>query len=380
MTDYGTDVSGWNAVSDWNAVHGNGISFASIKITESTGYVSPDASAQANGARNAGITAGGYHFARNDTTPEAQAQFFASECNARALLQPGSFVPMLDMEAGELTGNADDFTRRFISAFRLYSGQSAIAVYANLNWFQNILRPDQWADENVFLWIAVWNGDPGNPGWSHPRLALHQHTDAGTIPGIAGNVDRDCTVAPFAVGDLLVGTTSVTPPPPPPPPPAQPADTYTVKAGDTLSAIAAMWGVTVSAVAVANSIANPNLIYVGQVLHKPTGTPAPIPAAPTYTVVTGDTVSVLAQRWGTTVAAIVATNHLADPNRIYVGQTLIIPPGAAPTPATRTYTVASGDTLSGIGGKVGVNWPDIAAANGIGAPYTIYPGQVLVIP
>lgn len=379
MTDYGTDVSHWNAVSDWGAVRGNGISFASIKVTESTGYISPDASAQANGARNSGVAAGGYHFARNDTTPEAQAQFFASECNARALLEPGSFVPMLDMEASELTGNADDFTHRFIGAFRLYSGQSKVAVYSNLNWFNNILHPDQWADENVFLWVAVWNGDPGNPGWSHPRLALHQHTDAGTIPGIAGNVDRDCTVAPFALGDLLVGQSSpVTPPPPPPP--AQPSDTYTVKAGDTLSAIAAMWGVTVSAVAVANGIANPNLIYPGQVLHKPSGDPAPAPAAGTYTIVAGDTVSGLAQRWGTTVAAIVAANHLADPNRIYVGQTLIIPAGGAPAPAPRTYTVVSGDTLSGIGGKVGVSWPAIASANGIGAPYTIYPGQVLVIP
>jgi len=377
MTDYGTDVSHWNAVSDWNAVHGNGISFASIKVTESTGYVSPDASGQANGARNAGVAAGGYHFARNDTTPEAQAQFFASECNARALLQPGSFVPMLDMEASELSGNADDFTRRFISAFRLYSGQSKVAVYSNLDWFQNILHPDQWTDGNVFLWVAVWNGDPGNPGWSHPRLALHQHTDAGTIPGIAGNVDRDCTVAPFALADVLVGQNDPSGPTPPPPPPAAPGDTYTVQPGDTLSGIAAMWGVTVSAVAVANGIANPNLIYPGQVLHKPSTNPAPAPAAGTYTVVAGDTVSGLAQRWGTTVAAIVAANHLADPNRIYVGQSLIIPSGAAPA---QHYTVVSGDTLSGIGARVGVAWQDIAAANGIGAPYTIYPGQVLVIP
>lgn len=378
MTEYGTDVSHWNAVGDWDAVRGNGISFASIKVTESTGYVSPDASGQSNGARNAGVAAGGYHFARNDSTPEAQAQYFAAECNARALLQPGSFVPMLDMEADELRGNADDFTRRFINAFRVYSGQSKVAVYSNGDWFRNVLHPDQWADENVFLWIAVWNGDPGNPGWSHPRLALHQHTDAGTIPGIAGNVDRDATVAPFALADLVVGQTTVTPPPPPPP--AVPTDTYTVQSGDTLSGIAARWGVTVSALAVANNIANPNLIYPGQVLHKPTGD-APAPSAGTYTVVSGDTVSGLAQRWGTTVAAIVSVNHLADPNRIFVGQVLTIPGGNAPAaPAQRTYTVVSGDTLSGIGAKVGVNWPAIATANNIGSPYVIHPGQVLVIP
>jgi LysM repeat protein len=375
MTEYGVDVSHWNAIGDWGAVHGNGISFASVKVTESNSYVSPDASGQANGARAAGIAAGGYHFAQNDTSPEVQAQFFASECNARALLLPGSFVPMLDLEAAGLRTTADDFTARFIAAFRVYSGQSKIAVYSNGDWCRNVLHPDQWADTNVFLWIAVWNGDPGNPGWSHPRLALHQHTDAGTVPGINGNVDRDCTVTPFTVTDLTLGTGST--PAPPVTPPIAPS-TYTVQPGDTLSAIAAMWGTTVSAVAVANGISDPNLIRVGQVLRKPGVNPAPIPPAGTYTVQAGDTVSGLAAAWGTTVAAIVATNHLADPNRIYVGQVLIKPSGGAP--AQRAYTVHSGDTLSGIGVAVGVDWHVIASANGLGSPFTIYPGQVLVIP
>ena len=45
-----------------------------------------------------------------------------------------------------------------------------------------------------------------------------------------------------------------------------------------------------------------------------------------------------------------------------------------------TYTVVSGDSLSAIGSRLGVAWQDIAKANGITAPYTIYPGQILVIP
>lgn len=44
---------------------------------------------------------------------------------------------------------------------------------------------------------------------------------------------------------------------------------------------------------------------------------------------------------------------------------------------SRTYTVKSGDTLSGIGAKLGVSWKDIASKNGISSPYTIYPGQKL---
>jgi len=45
--------------------------------------------------------------------------------------------------------------------------------------------------------------------------------------------------------------------------------------------------------------------------------------------------------------------------------------------SSRTYTVKSGDTLSGIGAKLGVNWKSIADKNGIRSPYTIYPGQKL---
>ena len=44
---------------------------------------------------------------------------------------------------------------------------------------------------------------------------------------------------------------------------------------------------------------------------------------------------------------------------------------------SKTYTVRSGDTLSGIGAKLGVSWKDIASKNGISSPYTIYPGQKL---
>lgn len=47
--------------------------------------------------------------------------------------------------------------------------------------------------------------------------------------------------------------------------------------------------------------------------------------------------------------------------------------------SAKTYTVKSGDTLSEIGAELGIDWKDIAAKNGISAPYTIYPGQVLKV-
>lgn len=54
-------------------------------------------------------------------------------------------------------------------------------------------------------------------------------------------------------------------------------------------------------------------------------TPAPPPAQTTYVVQQGDTLAAIAQRFGTTVAAIQAANGIADPNEIIVGQVLVIP-------------------------------------------------------
>jgi LysM repeat protein len=135
---------------------------------------------------------------------------------------------------------------------------------------------------------------------------------------------------------------------------------YTVQRGDTLSGIAVHFGTTVSAIMAANNLTNPNLIYVGQKLcipGSPVATPygtaaasetyaapvvepvvvqpvvvAPVVVEPSasaaaapaagniYRVQRGDTLSAIAARSGTTVAALMQINNLANPNFIYVGQ------------------------------------------------------------
>lgn len=74
----------------------------------------------------------------------------------------------------------------------------------------------------------------------------------------------------------------------------------------------------------------PRVTPLPEATLTPTVTPTPSPtASTTYTVQAGDTLSAIAQRFGTTVEAIVAANNLADPDSIQVGQELIIPPGPA---------------------------------------------------
>jgi N-acetylmuramoyl-L-alanine amidase len=104
---------------------------------------------------------------------------------------------------------------------------------------------------------------------------------------------------------------------------------YTVRAGDTVSHLALRSGVPAAAIVRANNLPSSAAIRVGQTLTIPAGAPAaPAPSAATYTVVAGDTVSGIAARHGSTVAAVSAANGLDARGLIRIGQTLTIP-GAA---------------------------------------------------
>ena len=159
---------------------------------------------------------------------------------------------------------------------------------------------------------------------------------------------------------------------------------YTVKSGDTLSGIGSKLGVNWKDIANLNNISSPYIIYVGQVLKIPgassgsSSSGGSTPSTGTYTVKSGDTLSGIGAKLGVDWKQIASANNISSPYTIYPGQVLKIPgKGSSSSESSRTYIVKSGDTLSEIGEKLGVNWKDIAAKNGISSPYTIYPGQVL---
>lgn len=106
--------------------------------------------------------------------------------------------------------------------------------------------------------------------------------------------------------------------------PGAPGLSYTVRPGDTLSAIAARHHTTVAALAALNQLADPDALRAGQVLRLP-GSRAPAPKAVTYTVRPGDTLSAIALKLHTTVAALVTRNGIKDPDHIAVGQVLRLP-------------------------------------------------------
>lgn len=147
--------------------------------------------------------------------------------------------------------------------------------------------------------------------------------------------------------------------------------TYTVQAGDTLTAIANKYGTTVDSLVALNSIADKNKIYVGQVL-KISG--ATSNNSTSYTVQAGDTLSGIASKFGTTYQELARINNISNPNLIYVGQVIKIN-GAS----NNTYTVVAGDTLSEIAQKYNTTVSELASKNGIADINKIYIGQVLTI-
>lgn len=97
--------------------------------------------------------------------------------------------------------------------------------------------------------------------------------------------------------------------------------TYTVQIGDTLSGIASKYGTTYQHLAELNGITNPNVIYPGQVI-KINGTTTN--NVTTYTVKSGDTLSGIASKYGTTYQHLAELNGIANPNLINIGQVIII--------------------------------------------------------
>ena len=123
------------------------------------------------------------------------------------------------------------------------------------------------------------------------------------------------------------------------------ADTvvYVVKVGDTLRSIAAKYGTTPSAIARANKMTNPDVIYPGQRLVIPASggstavpTPAPATAKPVtregvyHTVQLGDTLDKIARAYGVTPAAIIEANGIRNADLVWVGQKLLVPGAARP--------------------------------------------------
>lgn len=147
-------------------------------------------------------------------------------------------------------------------------------------------------------------------------------------------------------------------------------DIYIVKRGDTLYSIASMFGVNVDDLRRYNNLSG-NVLSIGQQLYIPTGQMVDDIVGTnyeTYVVKTGDSLSSIANRYGTSVSELRSINNLGS-DTLFVGQQLLVPTSSEVIDSSITnyidYRVVSGDTLYSIANRYGVSVDELKRINNL---------------
>jgi GH25 family lysozyme M1 (1,4-beta-N-acetylmuramidase) len=192
-TTAGIDVSHYQGSINWTSVRNAGIQFAFIKSTEGTTIKDSAFGANYTGAHGAGVIRGAYHFARPAaSTGAVQANYFASNggaWSADGLTLPGA----VDLEAG-CAGKTQSamvaWIRDFLNTYYGRTGRHAV-IYTTTSWWTSCTGNYSGFAANNPLWIARWASAPGTLPAGYGFYTFWQYTDAGSVSGIAGAVDRD---------------------------------------------------------------------------------------------------------------------------------------------------------------------------------------------
>ena len=318
----GLDLSTWQAVGTGDGDY----DFIICKATEGVGYTDPKCDAHYQRAKSQGKLLGVYHFARpgyNSAIDEAD--WFVSQIQGYI----GEALLVLDWEV-EATWNVG-WAKQWLDRVYEKTGVKPLVYMSG-----SVVNSNDWSSVvagDYGLWIAYWpNEYQYGQGWPTDPSQMSYPIGAWPFWAIwqfsSRNGTLDCDVAQMdREGWMKYAAKNGKPAPAPSPTPAPAPEpgyvTYTVKKGDTLSGIAAQYGTTYQKIAADNGIANPNLIYPGQVLKIYTsGGGSSSGGAEYYTVVKGDNLSSIAARYGTTWQWLAEVNGIANPNLIYPGQVL----------------------------------------------------------
>ena len=390
----GIDVSGWQLPSATRTAQAD---FAIVKATQGLGFENNYLAAQANGALATGKKLGLYHYAGGSSCT-AEADFFVRV--SRPWI--GKAMLVLDWESYQNNSwGSTTWATCFVNRVKATTGVTPM-VYVQASALNQVAGARA---ANAGLWVAQYasnnaTGYQSSP-WNLGRYgeAMRQYTSNGWVTGYNGPLDLNIFLGSREQWDKYANPSSkpVAQPSTPavqPQQPSQPANAsktcVTVQAGDSLSAIAARYNSSYTEWAGYKS-GNPSVIYPGEVVCKAGGAvsqPATRPqsssssASVYYTVVSGDSLSRIAARYGTSWQSIQQLNGIRNASLIYPGQRLLVRRGStsgytAPASNSSYYRVRSGDTLSGIAARYGTSWSYLQQLNGIRNASLIYPGQTI---
>ena len=303
----GIDISHHQKGIDLGAIDTD---FVIIKATEGNGYTDEMCDTFYQKAKSLGKKLGVYHFARPDlgNTPEAEADWFVKETlgyHKEAML-------ILDWESGNLQDTT--WARKWLD--RVYSKTGVRPV---IYMSASVMRSANWGDVvagDYGLWVANYGSNDGTPQDSvfdkYPLkywgfYALWQYTSVGRLSGYNGNLDLNYFSGDKSAWDKYAGGS---------PSSSKPSNPVETKSTDDLAreVIAGKHGNGDARKQALGSRYDEVQARVNEILG--------INQVEYYIVQSGDNLTKIANRYGTTVNQLVSWNNISNPNLIYPGQKL----------------------------------------------------------
>lgn len=338
----GIDISNWQGNNiDFSKVKNSGIEVCIIKATESTTFTNQYFDSHAQGALNAGLKVGFYHFFRGNGV--AEADYFIS---AISKYKDKMIVkPVIDVEVNYNDLNNQVFI--FIKRVKEKLGLDC-AIYSGAYFAGDYLTSPALA--NYSLWVAHYYVDKPSLRGQWKSYAGHQYSDQGQVPGIGGYVDMnnfndDMLITKAAVN--IAGTG------------------YTIKIGTEVKILhGAVYGIGVGGgkrqplTEGTRKALNHHKLRVSKIAINKDDISSSHECEIYYKDESG---------FGATwipINSLCVSCYFSDD---YENS----------APVIKYYTIQSGDTLSGIASKLGTTVSNLTSLNGIGNPNLIYAGQVI---
>lgn len=303
----GIDISSWQSGIDLSKVP---CDFVIIKATQGTSYVNPDLLRAYRQARECGKLIGIYHYAAGGD-PAAEAEHFLANVGNDI----GSVVFALDWEREQNSAfgkNDFDWVKSWLDYVTSKTSVKPLLYIQQsiMDKFKNIGDYGLWVAQYANMNPTGYQETPWNEGAY--TCAIRQYSSCGRLYGYAGNLDLDkfygdkAAWGKYAEKSNSENTAQV-----------QPAKKSISEIADEV--MAGKWGSDPNrrkSLTAAGYDAKAIQKIVNQKIGVTTST------AVYYTVKSGDTLSGIAAKYGTTYQRIAALNGVSDPNRIYAGQRL----------------------------------------------------------
>lgn len=312
----GIDISKWQTGIDLSKVD---CDFVIVKATEGIGYVDKSCDMLFQKALSLGKKLGFYHFARPtaNNDPVREADFFYENCKGYF----GKAIPILDWEAENKQNVA--YAKAWLDRVYQRSGVKPV-IYMS----ESVVNSYDWssvANADYGLWVAKYRDN--NPDYNYnmanagtrPRVkwwkfyCMWQWTSTGRLNGYSGNLDCNVFYGDGNTWDKYAGKSGTASKPAPAPAPAPARKSNEVIAQEVINGA---WGngedrkkrLTDAGYnyTVVQAIVNKKMAARNQSVY--------------YVVKSGDTLSAIASKYGTTYQQLAKINGIANPNKIYPGQ------------------------------------------------------------